>query len=108
MQADDATTFPKKGRAQRALAAGRDPFRMRADKSAMRLVVVGFAFLSVYGVIAGRLAQLAMTPETTGSIRRASADISAARPDIVDRNGEILATDVKTVSVFAEPRKIID
>ena len=30
------------------------------------------------------------------------------RPDILDRNGEMLATDVKTVSVFAEPRRIID
>ena len=40
--------------------------------------------------------------------RAASSEISAARPDIVDRNGEILATDVKMVSVFAEPRNIID
>ncbi len=34
--------------------------------------------------------------------------ISEARPDILDRNGAILATDVKTMSVFAEPRRIID
>ena len=33
---------------------------------------------------------------------------SGARPDLLDRNGEILATDVKTMSVFAEPRRIID
>ncbi|MBN9447864.1 MAG: penicillin-binding protein 2 [Bosea sp.] len=32
----------------------------------------------------------------------------AARPDIVDRNGVPLATDIRTVSVFAEPRKILD
>ena len=106
---ESSTTSTRRGLAGRALHACRDLFRMRADKSAMRIVVVGFVFLTVYGVIAGRLVQLAMTPETTGSIRRsASSDISAARPDIVDRNGEILATDVKTVSVFAEPRKIID
>ena len=34
--------------------------------------------------------------------------VSGARPDLLDRNGEILATDVKTMSVFAEPNRIID
>ncbi|RVD65314.1 penicillin-binding protein 2, partial [Mesorhizobium sp. M4A.F.Ca.ET.029.04.2.1] len=32
----------------------------------------------------------------------------ASRPDIVDRNGEVLATDIKTASLFAEPRRIVD
>ena len=43
-------------------------------------------------------------PRRTGS-RDA---IATARPDIVDRNGEILATDVKSPSLFGEPRRIID
>nr|WP_245198018.1 penicillin-binding protein 2 [Jiella mangrovi] len=30
------------------------------------------------------------------------------RPDIVDRHGEILATDIRTASLFAEPKRIID
>src|SRR5574340_1403318 len=34
--------------------------------------------------------------------------ISGAGPDLLDRNGEILATDIKTMSVFAEPNRIID
>ena len=34
--------------------------------------------------------------------------IATARPDIIDRNGEVLATDVKAPSLFAEPRRIID
>ena len=52
---------------------------------------------------------LAVAPEQPGGIRRAtSSEISAARPDIIDRNGETLATDVKTVSVFAEPRNVLD
>jgi cell division protein FtsI (penicillin-binding protein 3) len=38
----------------------------------------------------------------------ASDVIAAARPDILDRNGEVLATDIKVMSVFAEPRRIID
>ena len=108
---DGQNVEPKKpSLASRVVALLGDLFRMRAEKSAMRLMVVAFGFLAVYAVIASRLTMLAMTtPETTGSLRRSAAsDISAARPDIVDRNGEILATDVKVVSVFAEPRKIID
>ena len=34
--------------------------------------------------------------------------IATSRPDILDRNGMIIATDVKTPSLFAEPRKLID
>src|SRR5690606_33942423 len=34
--------------------------------------------------------------------------VFASRPDIVDRNGEVLATDINTVSLFAEPRRIVD
>ena len=44
-----------------------------------------------------------------GARRSAAQDaIATARPDIVDRNGEILATDVKAPSLFGEPRRIID
>ncbi|EYS92617.1 hypothetical protein X471_00108 [Bartonella bacilliformis str. Heidi Mejia] len=32
----------------------------------------------------------------------------ATRPDIIDRNGRLLATDIATYSLFAEPRRIID
>ena len=34
--------------------------------------------------------------------------MTASRPDILDRNGEVLATDIKTASLFAEPRRIVD
>ena len=32
----------------------------------------------------------------------------ALRPDIIDRNGILLATDLKVSSLFAEPRRIVD
>ena len=51
----------------------------------------------------------AIGADSHGARRAASQDaIATARPDIVDRNGEILATDVKAPSLFAEPRRIID
>ena len=30
------------------------------------------------------------------------------RPDIVDRNGVVLARDIRVASLYADPRKIID
>lgn len=84
----------------------------RADRSAKARARVGFAilvFAAVYAVIAGRLVMFAVVGEGHGARRTAAQDaIATARPDIVDRNGAILATDVKTPSLFGEPRRIID
>src|SRR6201998_1598333 len=57
----------------------------------------------------GGLVRSATIGDSHGSRRTASQDaIATARPDIVDRNGEVLATDVKAPSLFGEPRRIID
>ncbi len=87
----------------------RELFRLRMDKSTARVGVVALGFTALFGLIAGRLVMLAVTSDNVSETRRATAsEISSARPDIVDRNGDILATDVKTMSVFAEPRNIVD
>ena len=82
------------------------------DRSAKARTRVGFAiiaFAAVYLIIGGRLVFFAINGDSHGTRRTASQDaIATARPDIVDRNGEILATDVKTPSLFGEPRRIID
>jgi cell division protein FtsI (penicillin-binding protein 3) len=71
-----------------------------------RVLLTMGIFLSVYGAIGGRLVYLGLQdPETSaGPVSR----VTASRPDIVDRNGEVLATDIKTASLFAEPRRIVD
>ncbi|RWX78490.1 penicillin-binding protein 2 [Neorhizobium lilium] len=75
-------------------------------KNRVGLLIAGFAVF--YCVIGGRLAQYGMAqPEITSSILPADR-LLASRPDIVDRNGEVLATDIRTVSLFAEPHKIVD
>ncbi|HUZ67768.1 MAG TPA: penicillin-binding protein 2, partial [Beijerinckiaceae bacterium] len=74
-----------------------------------RIRFVGFCFCLVYFVIVGKLVWLGMKPEAPHSVERSASEaVSAARPDILDRHGEILATDIKTVSIFAEPRSIFD
>ena len=51
----------------------------------------------------------AAVPDGHGSRRITGHDaVATARPDILDRNGEILATDVRTPSLFGEPHRIID
>ncbi len=85
-------------------------FGQNVDRSAKSRARVGLAILIFsigYAVIAGRLIQLAAAPDNH-TVRRAADAVSTARPDILDRNGEILATDVKAASLFGEPRKIID
>jgi cell division protein FtsI (penicillin-binding protein 3) len=106
---DASSIGPRPGRLGQAWALVRELFRLRLDKSLTRVGLVAVAFSALFAIIAGRLVMLAVAPDFTGSVRReAAAAIAAARPDIVDRNGETLATDVKTVSVFAEPGKVID
>jgi len=80
----------------------------RNEKAKARL---GFAFIGfalVYVVIALRLVVYATLPDTHMARRGGSDAVATARPDILDRNGEILATDLKTPSLFAEPRRLID
>jgi cell division protein FtsI (penicillin-binding protein 3) len=78
------------------------------NQARSRIAIMIGCFTLVYAVIGGRLVQYGLTPpQTVGAILPAD-NMVASRPDILDRNGEILATDVRTVSLFAEPNKIVD
>jgi len=84
-------------------------FATEIGKSTRRIRLVAFAFLALYGVIAGRLVMLGEKSETQQATKQARGELTAAaRPDILDRNGQVLATDIKVMSVFAEPRRILD
>jgi cell division protein FtsI (penicillin-binding protein 3) len=81
----------------------------RAAKARARVGFAILAFAAVYAVLAGRLVLFAVGADSHGARRAASQDaIATARPDITDRNGAVLATDVKSPSLFGEPRRIID
>ena len=81
----------------------------RAAKARARVGLAILAFAAVYAILAGRLVMFAVGADSHSARRAASQDaIATARPDIVDRNGEVLATDVKAPSLFGEPRRIID
>lgn len=75
-------------------------------KQRVGILVAGFGL--VFATAGARLTQYGLAePATTSSIYSQS-NSAASRPDILDRNGELLATDLRMVSLFAEPRRIVD
>ena len=107
MQARAKTPESGWQRALRSVLYGRDVDRNVKSKARLGLAIV--AFIGIFSVITFRLVMFATVSEGHGGRRGVSQDaVATARPDILDRNGQIIATDVKTPSLFAEPRKIID
>ena len=87
-------------------------YGVSADRTAKARARVGLAilfFAVTYGVIALRLVMFAALPDNRTAHRSGPGDaVATARPNILDRNGEVLATDVRVPSLFAEPRRLID
>jgi cell division protein FtsI (penicillin-binding protein 3) len=82
--------------------------KRKAKQAKSRVVLLIASFGIIYCVIGGRLVQFAMIDQETTSSILPPDRLMASRPDIVDRNGALLATDIRTVSLFAEPNKIVD
>jgi cell division protein FtsI (penicillin-binding protein 3) len=98
---------PWRQRVIRSLLYGRNVDRAAKARARVGLAIIAFA--GVYALIGGRLVMFAIGADAHASRRAAAQEVVAtARPDIVDRNGAILATDVKAASLFGEPRRIID
>ncbi len=88
-------------------AHGRDGDRDRNARraSGSPIGVFGLAYL----VVIGRPRHVRpCTPATAARRRDPQRRVATGRPDLVDRNGEILATDIKMASLYAEPRNILD
>jgi cell division protein FtsI (penicillin-binding protein 3) len=102
---DVAGESPRKRLLHRLLYGSTD----RSAKTKARVALAIVAFAAIYSVIAARLVMYAVAPDSHLGRRNSAQDaVATARPEILDRNGEILAIDVKTPSLFAEPRKLID
>ncbi len=78
----------------------------KGGRARSRMAMTMAVFLLMYAAIGGRLLYLGIQEPKEGG--GPASRITASRPDIVDRNGEVLATDIKTASLFAEPRRIVD
>jgi cell division protein FtsI (penicillin-binding protein 3) len=102
-----APVEPLRRRLLRSLLYGRNSNRAAKARARVGLAIIAFAI--VYGIIAVRLVMFAAVSDSRVAHRVVSGDaIATARPEILDRNGEILATDVRVPSLYAEPRRLID
>ncbi len=89
------------------IKARRKPARSERMRPRIRLAVGVFTL--AFAVIIGRLVMLGVAEPPAGGARGdANAAMATGRPDLVDRNGEVLAADIKTASVYGEPRNIAD
>lgn len=75
-----------------------------------RLVVVAVLFACGFGLLGVRTVELGLfSPVAEPRARPDGVETyAAARADIVDRNGVLLATSLATASLYAEPRRILD
>jgi cell division protein FtsI (penicillin-binding protein 3) len=84
-------------------------FATRLDRSGARIRTAALGMFVAYAAIGAKLVVLGVSHDPPQTLKAAADEaVSGARPDLLDRNGDILATDVKTMSVFAEPNRIID
>ena len=79
--------------------------RQRAEG---RLLVLGVFFLAAFSVIGIRMGTLAQSEVVEPRSSIGATRILAQRADIVDRKGRLLATNIETHSLYAQPRQMID
>jgi len=86
---------------------GRGNPHARHQRTKPRIALLSAMIALFYIAIVIKLVYLGTEKLNDTAIGPAPPQI-AWRPDILDRNGEILATDIRTVSMFADPHRIVD
>ena len=83
----------------------REKARQRAEG---RLAILALCFVCFFSVVGGRMAVLASAEPEEPRNQVTSSKIVAQRADIVDRNGRILATNLQTYSLYAQPPIMVE
>lgn len=83
----------------------RSALRVRAES---RLLVILLAFVTIFGLLALRMGEMALSEPAEPATFSNGPAIVAQRGNIVDRNGRILATNLDTYSLYATPHEMVD
>ena len=89
-------------------AAASPAERAYLAKSRGRYRIACLAFALSFLAIAIRLVSLGFAAVEPGSGGIRDISTTVHRPDILDRNGRLLATDIKGATLYADPAKVID
>lgn len=111
-----ARILPARARGENPDAIERDALRLRREqmrdraraRAEGRLILLGLAFLAGFGAIGGRMALIAATDPAEPRATVTGEAISALRADITDRNGRVLATNLVTHALYAQPPLMVD
>ncbi len=83
----------------------RDLDRQRAEG---RLLLLALGFLAAFVVVGARMGVLASVDPQEPHADSTSSRVTSTRAEIVDRNGMILATNLVTKALYAQPEQMID
>ncbi len=86
----------------------RAKLRAERQRAEIRLVLLAGVFLIGFGAVGMRMGVLAASEPQEPARAGSDAGIIAQRANIVDRNGAILATNLATYSLYAQPHHMID
>ncbi|MHA3913793.1 peptidoglycan D,D-transpeptidase FtsI family protein [Halovulum sp. GXIMD14793] len=84
--------------------------RQRAERARAehRLLLLAAVFLLAFGTVAVRMGALAASEPVEPTRSASHLAIAQQRADIVDREGRILATNLLTASLYAQPHIMVD
>ncbi len=79
------------------------------DQAEGRLLMLGLFFFVAFTLVGARMGLMASVDPTEPQVASSNGpQILAQRADIVDRKGRVLATNLATYSLYAQPRDMID